>query len=174
MSLTANYFELFGLPIGFDVDMALLADRYRTLQRQVHPDNYANAPERERRLALQTAAHVNTAFQTLKNPLHRGRYLLQLQGIDTDDATDTKLDNAFLMTQMELREELADISQATQSLSALQAFLTRVAQETEQQHTLMRQQFAAQDYAAARNSVRQLQFFYKLHEEAMYLEEALI
>ena len=108
MELTQNHFELFGLPVAFDVDAQQLAERYRELQRILHPDRYANASDRERRLSIQHAAQVNEAFQTLKSSLRRARYLLQLKGVEFDDEKETHLDPAFLMEQMELREALAD------------------------------------------------------------------
>ena len=68
MALTQNHFELFGLPVAFDVDVHQLAERYRQLQRASHPDRYANASDRERRLSIQHAAQVNDAFQTSNLP----------------------------------------------------------------------------------------------------------
>ena len=67
----------------FDIDTAELAVRYRELQRRVHPDKFANASDQERRLSLQMTAQVNEAFQTLKDPVRRGRYLLSLRGVES-------------------------------------------------------------------------------------------
>lgn len=173
MSLTANHFEVFDLPVSFDIDTDTLAQRYRDLQRTVHPDKYANAPERERRLAMQKATQINEAFQTLKIPLTRGLYLLQLQGINANDNHAT-MDGEFLMAQMELREELADIKQHPQPLDALNSFLARI--DKEQQHLIhiLSQQFAQENYQVASDSVRQFQFFKKLYEDALRLEEELV
>ena len=109
MSVLKNHFELFDLPVSFDIDTNTLAERYRELQRTVHPDKFASAPNRERRLAMQKATQINEAFQILKKPLTRAAYLLQLHGIDTNQQN-TTMDSEFLMTQMELREELAERS----------------------------------------------------------------
>ncbi len=174
MSLNANHFEVFNLPIAFDIDSPLLAQRYRELQRMVHPDNYAQASERERRLALQKSTQVNEAFQTLNNPLARGRYLLQLQGIDTNEASDMAMDPEFLMMQMELREELASIKRQSQPLEALNRFLHRLEQQMQHLTVTLSQQFTQQNWPAARDSVRQGQFFQRLHEEALRIEEELI
>jgi molecular chaperone HscA len=101
--LSHNHFELFGLKAGFEVDGETLALRYRDLQKETHPDRFANASEQERRLSVQLAAQINEAFRVLKSPLARARYLLELKGVVIDD-TDTRMDPAFLMEQMELRE----------------------------------------------------------------------
>jgi len=163
-----NHFEIFELPVSFDINKDTLAQRYRDLQRAVHPDKYANAPDRERRLAMQKTVQINEAFQTLKNPLTRAGYLLQLQGIDQNDGI---MDGEFLMTQMELREELADIKQKRQSI---EAFLNRIEKQMQSLTDTLSQQFAQENWQAAHDSVRQFQFFTRLHEEALRLEEELI
>lgn len=71
-----NHFELFGLVEGFELDTRQLADTYRQLQTQFHPDRFATAPEREQLAAVQRAAQINDAFTTLKAPLRRAEYLL--------------------------------------------------------------------------------------------------
>ena len=123
-----NHFELFGLPVAFDLDADDLASRYRELQRRVHPDKFANASDQERRLSLQMTAQVNEAFQTLKDPVRRGRYLLSLRGIDTDEETDTAMDPAFLMEQMEWRENLEEIRQADNPHKQLAELANRIGQ----------------------------------------------
>jgi molecular chaperone HscB len=168
-----NHFEIFDLPVSFVIDTDSLAQRYLDLQRTVHPDKYANAPAQERRLAMQKATQINEAFQTLKNPLARGLYLLQLQGIDTNDNS-TAMDNEFLLEQMDLREQLAEIKQQTQPINPLNDFLERVTQEQQNLTATLTQQFAQKNYQLAFDSVRKFQFFIRLHEEALRLEEELI
>jgi molecular chaperone HscB len=173
MSLFANHFEVFDLPISFDIDTDALAQRYRELQRTVHPDKYAQAPDRERRLAMQKATQINEAFQTLKTPLNRGLYLLQLHGMDTHD-NQVAMDGEFLMSQMTLREELGEIKQQKYPLEALNQFLSRVEQAHKELIETLSRHFAHADYQAAFDSVRQLQFFTRLYEEALRLEEDIL
>ena len=158
-SLSANYFELFDLPVSFDIDKEKLVRCYRDLQSVVHPDKYVNASEKERRLAMQKAVQINEAFQTLKNPLSRAIYLLHLQGIDSKDSDAAAMDGEFLMTQMELREELAEI----QDFDALNAFLSSTEKQMQNLIKQLSQEFEAKNWQAASNSVSKLQFFTKLH-----------
>ena len=113
--MSKDYFDLFGMPVSYDVDDDRLRQRYRELQHTIHPDKYAASSDQERRMSLQLTAHVNEAFQTLKRPSSRARYLLELHGINPA-AKDVTLDPAFLGEQMELRERLSAIadSQAPQ------------------------------------------------------------
>ncbi|MCK5525110.1 MAG: Fe-S protein assembly co-chaperone HscB [Thiomargarita sp.] len=164
-----NHFEVFNLPVSFEIDTDNLAQRYRDLQRVVHPDKYVNAPDRERRLAMQKAVQVNEAFQILKNPLNRGLYILQLQGIDTND--NSAMDSEFLIEQMDLREELADLREKTQPFNALSNFINRLEKNKTFLIDILSQQFAQKEYQLALESTKKFQFFKRLHEEALSLEE---
>jgi len=177
MALTQNHFELFGLPVAFDIDAHQLAERYRQLQRASHPDRYANASDRERRLSIQHAAQVNDAFQTLKSSLRRARYLLQLKGIDFDDEKETHLDSAFLIEQMELREALAEVKTKIDPLTSL----TDIRADIDARQTAMEgqlRQLFADDSDTTRQQAKQLvqkmQFLIRLREEAEELEEELL
>ena len=57
-----SYFELFDMPVEYDVDMGKLQSRYRELQRLTHPDRFASASDQERRLSVQQAALINEAY----------------------------------------------------------------------------------------------------------------
>ena len=80
-TLTQNHFELFSLPQSYVLERAQLDARYRDMQRSVHPDRYASASDRERRISMQQATQINEAYEVLKDPLKRGRYLLALLGL---------------------------------------------------------------------------------------------
>ncbi|MFQ3197153.1 MAG: molecular chaperone HscB [Paraglaciecola sp.] len=66
-----NYFELFNLSPVFHLDTTQLAKTYQTLQLLTHPDKFATAGDRDKRIALQKNAQVNDAYQVLKSPLSR-------------------------------------------------------------------------------------------------------
>ena len=171
--LGKNYFELFGLPVAFDLDSADLAARYRELQRRFHPDRFASAPAPDRRLSVQLTAQINAAFQTLKEPVARARYLLSLRGIDTDQETDTKMNPAFLMQQMELREALEEAEQGTDRETQLESLRQAVGKQLEQKTATLRTHFAENSVAAldqARNLVREMLFLQKLADEIQELD----
>jgi molecular chaperone HscB len=171
--LGKNYFDLFGLSAAYEVDTADLAVRYRELQRHFHPDRFAAASESERRLSVQMTAQINAAFQTLRDPVGRGRYLLGLQGVPTDEETDTRMDPAFLMEQMELREALDDARHAPDRVAVLGPLRGRVESLLEQRTRLLSEQFregTPQSREAARNTVREMQFLQKLSAEIEALE----
>jgi len=171
-----NYFDLFGLPVAFLIDTASLAERYRELQRVVHPDRYASASEQEQRLALQQATMVNEAFETLRDPLKRAVYLLQLNGVDTNQETATTRDGAFLMQQMELREALAELRDLDDPYPGLDRLMAQIGGLIKEQVAQLAVQFESgspEQLEAARESVSKMQFLNKLHSEAEALEAEL-
>ena len=99
---TPCHFALFELQPSFRLDLEQLATRYRELARGVHPDRFADASEREQRLALERSASLNEAYQTLKNPPKRARYLLAMNGGELPIEV-TVHDPDFLMQQMQWR-----------------------------------------------------------------------
>ncbi len=110
----ADHFALFGLARDFRIDTAALERNYRALQAQTHPDRFVTASDSERRRALQWATRVNEAYETLKKPLSRARYLLAELGGESDFVRNNALPTDFLVAQMELRETVADAVAARQ------------------------------------------------------------
>ena len=173
LDLTQNYFDLFGLPVGFDVDPDGLTERYRELQRIVHPDRYASGTDQERRLSMQGATLINEALETLRDPLLRAHYLLRLRGGEPDPARGQAMAPEFLIEQMELREELAELRDRPDPLAAAGAFIGRVRQRVDELVGRLGQRFASGDLSAAAELVRELQFLRKLQVEAENLEAEL-
>jgi molecular chaperone HscB len=85
-----------------------LDSRYRDIQARVHPDRFVNAGDAERRLSMQWATHANEAYQTLKKPLERAKYLLHLAGHDIQAENNTAMPADFLIEQMEWREAVME------------------------------------------------------------------
>ena len=103
---SSNYFDLFQLPQRFDVDLVKLDSHYLEMQARVHPDKAAHLSDAERRLSLQWATLTNEAYQTLKRPLDRARYLLKINGVNTHEEGNTSMPPEFLLEQIEWREEM--------------------------------------------------------------------
>lgn len=176
LDLSKNYFELFGLPVDYVIDNNSLREHYRELQRVVHPDRYASASDQEKRLALQGAAYVNEAFETLTDPMLRAQYLLKLHGIEMNPGEETTRDTAFLMEQLELREELSEIRSQPDPLAAASAFMDRVNTMLNETISRMAVDFETpnrEQLEEVRETVRKMQFLNKLRAEAESVEVAL-
>ena len=113
MNLQSNDFELFELPLAYALDRAVLDERWKALQREVHPDRHASADAQTQRQAMQWSVRINEAYQRLKDPLQRAAYLCELHGAPVQAENNTAMPPSFLMQQMEWREALEDASSAS-------------------------------------------------------------
>ena len=86
-----NHFELFGLVPGYALEPERLERAYLEIQARIHPDRFAHAGDAERRASMQWTTRVNEAYRTLKDPVERARYLLELKGVDVAFETNTCL-----------------------------------------------------------------------------------
>jgi molecular chaperone HscB len=100
-------FSLLGLPRQFAVDPADVERRFRERSRRVHPDRFAKAEPRERRLALERATALNDAHRVIRDWRRRAAYLARLAGHDPHADARAVHDPAFLEEQLALREALA-------------------------------------------------------------------
>jgi molecular chaperone HscB len=169
---TPCHFALFDLQPSFLLDLDQLAVRYRELAREVHPDRFADAAEREQRRALEKSAGLNEAYQVLKSPTQRARYLLAVSGREVPQEA-TIHDPDFLLQQMQWREELEELQDAA-DLPGLAVFKKRLKNAQDE----LNARFAAcwNDPALreqAERLMRRMQFLDKLSYEVRQLEERL-
>lgn len=168
--ISQDHFSLFGLPPAFALDAASLEGAYRDLQAKVHPDRHASAGEAEKRVSMQWSVRVNEAYRTLRDPVQRARYLLEMHGVDAGFETNTAMPPAFLMRQMELREALEEARDA--------AALDALSQSLRKERMALEAELAAKidlehDYAAAGGVLRELQFLARFGEDITNAYEAL-
>ena len=168
-----SYFDLFGLPVSCELDTTQLRQQFMELQRQYHPDRFAAGSDTERRIAVQIASYLNSAHQTLVDPLKRAEYCLQLAGLDTNTETDTKMDPMFLMQQMELRESLEEVASAKDPLQSLDKVRAEIDELIDQTAAQTSELLANDKLESARDGVRRWQFLEKLASEASAIEAQL-
>lgn len=77
-----DFFHVFGLERGFQIDLAQLEGEFYRLSRKLHPDRFARAGENEKEWSLADTALLNDAYRTLKDPIHHTEYLLKLEGAE--------------------------------------------------------------------------------------------
>ncbi len=165
MDLSTDFFSLFELPQSFRISLSELDSRYRDVQAQVHPDRFAHASEAERRLSMQWATHANEAYQTLKKPLERARYLLLLAGHDIQAESNTAMATDFLIEQMEWREAVME-ARAGGDHHELEHLYNRLHGDMKQRYDELAELIDdAHDYPTATDRVRRLMFLEKLLHE---------
>ncbi|MFP6805690.1 MAG: Fe-S protein assembly co-chaperone HscB [Pseudomonadales bacterium] len=172
MDFNQNYFEIFQLPQAFELDLALLSRRNLELQKRVHPDKFVDATTSERRLSMQWTTQINEAYATLGSSLRRAIYLLTLEGKEI--ANNPQLDPMFLMEQIELREELEQIEEATDGIELLDHFRASVSKIMKTLEGDFSACYAAKEIAGAEQAVYKMQFINKLAIAANNVEEKLL
>jgi molecular chaperone HscB len=103
----ADYFELFGLPQRYDLDIDELEAKYLAISRNIHPDKFAMAGDEMQAFALRGLAAVNRAYDVLRDPTHRAEYMLESAG-GHSAAEDRQVPEALLAEIMALREEIEE------------------------------------------------------------------
>ncbi len=164
-----NHFELFDMPAAFNLDAAELQQRYRKLQQTMHPDRFANGSERDKLMAVQRTSQLNDAYQTLRSPLSRAEYLLELRGIELAHEQTTLQDPEFLMAQMEWRERIEEVD----DFDSLDAAYKDLQEQMRDLQSELEHQLNSDANDEAANTVRKLKFMHKLHHELEQIEERI-
>lgn len=155
-------FALLGLTPGYDVDPAALERAFFERSKALHPDRVAGAPAAERVAALSRARALNDAYQLVKKPVSRAEYLLARAGVTIGD--NERLEPAFLMEILELREELAEARVAGELARVEQLQGAMKARRAEALGALPAL-FAAEDLAAIKHRLIVLRYIHRYLEE---------
>ena len=98
----------------FNIDLDRLQKSYRIIQAEIHPDKFVSGSQIEKNQSLIKSTEVNDAYQILKNPIKRARYLIKIN-LNSEENNSTLTPN-FLMQQMEWEEHLESISEQKSEL----------------------------------------------------------
>lgn len=171
-----NFFKLYNIPEQFQVDLAQLAITYQKLAQLTHPDKFAAGSESEKLAAVQKNAQVNDGYQVLKKPLSRAEHILELRGVELRHEQRTMQDPAFLMQQMEWREQLEELDVSSDPVDVLEdlddEINNQIKAHLKSLEELLNDNTSEQDNKAA-DEVRKLKFLYKLLHEIELKEETL-
>lgn len=154
--MTQNFFELFNLPEKFQIDTEKLQENYRSIQKEIHPDRFATSSENEKMQSMIKTTQINDAYQTLKSPIKRAKYILSLHKFNEK----VTLPPDFLMQQMEWEEHLEEIKK---DKNELEQFKLSINKEYEQHSSLAQQQIdSEQKWSEAAITIDKLYFIEKL------------
>ena len=169
-----NPFALFDLPVAFQVDSALLNERYLALQKSLHPDNFSAASAQEQRLAMQKSAEINDALRILKDPITRADSIIAINTGETENPEEkSNNDIDLLMQQMEWRETLENIENRKDT-NELTAFTKEIDQIRHAILSELSTALAEQQWDIARAITDKLRFIKKLQAEIERVEETLL
>ncbi|MFN8769982.1 MAG: Fe-S protein assembly co-chaperone HscB [Neisseriaceae bacterium] len=166
--LDLDYFSLFAIDPTFDIDQDTLKSKYIELQKKFHPDNFIdiNILERVEHTNLKSffsilSAHINSGYNTLKNPLFRGLLLLKHNKISCDLSTNSELPKDFLLQQMEFHDNIQHAKE-TNNIVALELLENDLIKLEQDLFLKLKQMFANKDYLNACKHIKQLNFYGRL------------
>ena len=154
--MTQNYFELFNLPEKFQIDLEMLQENYRAIQKEIHPDRFATSSENEKVQSMIMSTQANDGYETLKSPIKRAKYILSLH----KSVEKITLPPDFLMQQMEWEEHFETIEKNS---SELTEFKSTINKEYKEYSLLISTQIDDdQNWSDAAISIDKLHFIEKL------------
>lgn len=155
-----DYFKVFGLDPGYDLDVRDLAKVFRQAQTILHPDKHSTKAQDQLELSEEWSSLVNSAYQTLKDPLNRALYLLEMKGRPLEEG-DVATDATFLAEVMEANEEVAD-AESSADICALSEHNKKVIKDYEEE---VSKAFGANDIDLARDLVSKMKYFCSLQDK---------
>ena len=123
--MTQNYFELFNLPEKFQIDLEMLQENYRAIQKEIHPDRFATSSENEKVQSMIMSTQANDGYETLKSPIKRAKYILSLH----KSVEKITLPPDFLMQQMEWEEHFEAIEKNSSELTEFKSTINKKYEE---------------------------------------------
>ncbi len=108
-----DYFQAFGLARKFSLNgeaVAALEREFHRLSRRLHPDRFARATPEEQQWSLANTALLNDAYRTLRDPIRRTEYLLQLEGLKIGEENAGRNKSADRQPPADLLEEVFELN----------------------------------------------------------------
>lgn len=104
-------FAALGLAPKLQIDTVRLEQAYHDIGRRIHPDRFASSPVRLRDASLRATALLTRAYRTLRDPVARGLYALELNGIKLAE-NNKNVPPELAELVFEVQEQLADLHAA--------------------------------------------------------------
>jgi molecular chaperone HscB len=92
--MDSDYFSFFGLQRRLNIELPLLEKEFYRLSRRLHPDMFARSSPGEQQWSTQKTSLLNDAYRTLRDPIARTAYLLELEGVKLEEQSRAATDEA--------------------------------------------------------------------------------
>src|SRR6516225_2118977 len=106
-----DLFAALGMPRLLQIDTADLEEAYHGLGRRIHPDRFGSASPELRDASLRATALVTKAYRTLRDPVSRGLYWLELHGYRLAD-NNKQVPSELAELVFEVQEQLSELRSA--------------------------------------------------------------
>jgi molecular chaperone HscB len=173
----ADHFQVLGVGRRFAVDLAAVEQRYKDMTRVLHPDRFARADARARRASLARSVQLNQAWRTLKDPVRRAEYLLELAGVGVGgelgptrpgpngERQRVPVPQPLLLEMLEQREGLAE-ARAAGDRARVAAMVAAVRARRQAAMDIVATALEADDHEAAAHQLVAVRYYDRFLEEA--------
>ena len=128
VSKELDYFTCFGIPRRLALDPQQLETKFYELSRAFHPDFYQNKSDAEQTISLGNSAMLNTAYRTLRDPIQRAEYLLDLEAGSVKEIRTTPPADLFEEI-LELQDTLDEFRASDRTSDAAAALRSKLQSE---------------------------------------------
>jgi molecular chaperone HscB len=164
VSKELDYFTCMGFPRRLTIDPRQLETKFYELSRAFHPDFFQNKSAEEQAISLGNSAMLNTAYRTLRDPIQRAEYLLDLEAGSVKDIRTSPPADLFeeILELQDTLDEYRATDRASDTAAALCAKLqterTTLERRQQDMETALQQLFiqwdALQDRGEATDQTR--------------------
>ena len=102
-----EYFKLFNIEPGFNIDAKALKIKYLKLSKAYHPDFHTDASALEQVKVLEQSTKLNKAYKTLSDPKQLLQYVLESEGLLSGKPDELPQD--FLFEMMSFNERIMEL-----------------------------------------------------------------
>jgi molecular chaperone HscB len=128
-------FAALGFPRKLTIDLDALERRYHELSRKLHPDRFAAKGPKVRDASLRATATLTRSYRTLRDPVARGLYWLELKGEKLAD-NNKRVPPEIAELVFEVQEQLAEMQLASDPEAAHELATEVTARRVELQFTM--------------------------------------
>jgi len=104
-------FSALALPRKLTIELDALERRYHELSRKIHPDRFASKGPKVRDASLRATATLTRSYRTLRDPVARGLYWLELNGEKLGE-NNKRVPPELAELVFEVQEQLAEMQLA--------------------------------------------------------------
>jgi molecular chaperone HscB len=139
VSKELDYFTCLGIPRRLTIDQPQLETRFYELSRAFHPDFYQNKSAAEQTISLGNSALLNTAYRTLRDPIERAEYLLDLEAGSVKQIRNSPPADLFeeILELQDTLNEYRAADRASETASTLRTRLRSEQSRLEQRQRIM-------------------------------------
>ncbi len=112
-------FAALGLPRKLTIHLDALERRYHELSRKIHPDRFASKGPKVRDASLRATATLTRSYRTLRDPVARGLYWLELNGEKLAE-NNKRVPPELAELVFEVQEQLAEMQLSSDPEAALE------------------------------------------------------